>query len=79
MAHQLTPEELERQTAARLNALKRELGDGVTAAHVDAVGRRHFERLRRTATVTDFVPLFVYRFVREELVYADSDSLHDAA
>ena len=79
MAHQLTRQELERQTAARLNALKRELGDSVAAEQVETVGRRHFERLRRTATVTDFVPLFVYRFVREELVYADSDSLHDAA
>ncbi len=79
MAHRLTPDELERQTTARLDALRRELGDSVAAEQVDVIGRRHFERLRRTATVTDFVPLFVYRFAREELVYAGSDRLHDAA
>jgi hypothetical protein len=79
MTLELTPEELERHTAARLGALKRELGDSVASEQVDAVGRRHLERLRRTATVTDFVPLFVYRFAREELLYADGDRFHDAA
>ena len=78
MAHQLTPQELERQTAARLNALKRELGDSVAAEQVETVGRRHLQRLCRDAKVTDFVPLLVYRFAREELVYADSGRIHDA-
>jgi hypothetical protein len=75
----LTPEELERQTKGRLDALRSELGDRVAPEQVAVVGRRHFERLSRHATVTDFIPLLVYRFTREELLYRETLPLEDVA
>jgi hypothetical protein len=75
----LTAEELERQTTGRLDALRHELGDSVAPERVAVVGRRHFERLTRHATVTDFIPLLVYRFTREELLYREAVPLEDAA
>ena len=80
MTTKLTPKELEHQTIGRLDALREELRTTVVPPeHVHAVGRRHFERLSRHATVTDFIPLLVYRFTREELLYGDPERLHDAA
>ena len=80
----LTVEELERQTARQLDALRRELREtgslGDTGSHeIDVVGRAHFDRLLREATITDFIPLLVYRLTKEEFVYTTRDELHDAA
>jgi hypothetical protein len=79
MTTKLPPKELERQTVGRLDVLREELSTTVPPEHVNAVGRRHFERLSRHATVTDFIPLLVYRFTREELLYGEPEQLHDAA
>jgi len=61
---------LETQTAHLLDALRRELGPGGEADRVTALGRHHYERLLAHATITDYVPLLVYRSTREELLAA---------
>jgi hypothetical protein len=43
------------------------------------VGRRHLERLSRHATITDFIPLLVWRCTREELLGRRRGELRDAA
>lgn len=75
----MTTDELARQTARQLEALRTELAGTPSAEQVTAVGNVHFERLRQEATVQDFIPLLVYRFTKEELVYSTRDRLHDAA
>jgi hypothetical protein len=45
---------------------------------VTAIGQAEFERLHATATITDFIPLLVYRYAREELVRIDGEELHRA-
>jgi hypothetical protein len=59
--------ELERQVESRLEALRQELRDPAVAERVAAVGRQVFERLRRDATVNDFIPLLVQRYTSQEL------------
>jgi hypothetical protein len=75
----MTPDDLERQTARGLDALRYELGDRVTAEEVAAVGRRQFERLIRDATITDFIPLLVYRCAKDELLRRVPAELDHAA
>jgi hypothetical protein len=75
----MTPQELERQLDRVLDALVRDLGDSVAADDVTTIGRVHCERLRRDATVNDFIPLLVYRLAREELVQSRRHELVDAA
>jgi hypothetical protein len=79
MARKMTQQELERQTTARLEWLQTELRGSVEPARVTTVGRRHFDRLSRGATVTDFIPLLVYRLTREELLREEPRRLNDAA
>jgi hypothetical protein len=75
----MTPQELEEQTARRLDALRRELAGRVEAERVAEVGRGHFERLSLHASIPDFIPLLVYRYAKEELLYSTEDQLHHAA
>jgi hypothetical protein len=63
----------------RLDALRNEFAGHVDADSITAVGLRHFEHLRRDATINDFIPQLVHRFAREELLNAKSDELHSAA
>jgi len=65
------PSDLEHQIAHRLDALQRELGAAVPHDHLLAVGSYHTQRLLAHATITDFIPLLVYRFTKEELLSAD--------
>jgi hypothetical protein len=75
----MTPEELERQTARQLDNLRQELEEIVTADTVVRVGREHYAELCRQATITDFIPLLVYRFTKDELTVGARDELHHAA
>jgi predicted Co/Zn/Cd cation transporter (cation efflux family) len=75
----MTPEELERQTKHQLDNLCAELAGTSSADHVARIGRRHYVALRREATIVDFIPLFVYRFTKDELMHSRRDELHDAA
>jgi hypothetical protein len=75
----VTQEELERQLERLLHDLARDVGDGVAAERIGAVAVGHYERLRREATINDFIPLLVYRFAKEDLVSSSRDELHDAA
>jgi hypothetical protein len=66
-----TPHELEQQIAHHLDALHRELGPDIPRERVLTVGRHHIHRLLAHATITDFIPLLVYRSTKEELMHAD--------
>jgi len=75
----MTPQELEEQTAKGLDNLRRELVGSVPGERVAEVGHAHFERISSNASIPDFVPLLVYRYAREELLYGAPDQLHQAA
>ena len=60
---------LEAQTAALPEALRRELQPEGDADPVTALGRHHFERLLTHATITDYIPLLVYRSTKEDLLH----------
>jgi hypothetical protein len=62
-----------------LDHLRRELAGTVPADRVAEVGLAHFERLSLNASIPDFIPLLVYRFAKEELLYATPDELQRAA
>ena len=70
---------LEAHTAALLDALRRELGPDGSADRIKAVGRHHYERLLADATITDYIPLLVYRFTREDLLGAKPEQMQAAA
>jgi hypothetical protein len=62
------PRELEHQIERRLDSLHRELAPRVTREDVATLGRYHADRLLAHATVTDYVPLLVYRATRDDLL-----------
>jgi hypothetical protein len=70
---------LNRQVELGLESLRREFADQLPGSLVTTVGRAEFEQLRANATITDFIPLLVYRYTREELVRIDGEELHRAA
>ncbi len=72
-------QELERQMDKLLQDLLREVGDAFPPEQVRAVGYDHYERLRREATINDFIPLLVYRYAKADLVHGWREDLHEAA
>ena len=64
--------QLEKQIAGRLDALRRELGPDVPADLVAALGRYHADRLLAEATITDFIPQLVYRATKDDLLRRDT-------
>ena len=74
----MTSKELETQMGTVLDALRREFA-AVPAERVAAVGRYHFERLRRDASVPDFVPLLAHRLAKEDLLSGTTHRLGEAA
>jgi hypothetical protein len=64
----LHPHELKQQIQRRLDSLHRELAPHVTREDVATLGRYHTARLLAHATVTDYVPLLVYRATKEDLL-----------
>jgi hypothetical protein len=75
----MTPQQLDAQMEKVFGQLARELSDVAPADEVTSVGLGHYERLRDGAAITDFIPLLVYRYTREELVTTSRDDLHRAA
>jgi hypothetical protein len=71
--------ELERQTAHQLTKLRRELADRIVSEQITAVGQAQYDALREHATVTDFIPLLVYRFTKNELLADTEGQLHNVA
>jgi hypothetical protein len=71
--------ELERQTVRRLDALSEELHGRVDFGTVACVGQFHFDRLVRHATVTDYIPLLVYRCTKEDVLNGVRPRLESAA
>jgi hypothetical protein len=72
MPARLGQAELEKQISSRLNALRRELAPNIPTERLTTLGRFHTERLLATATITDFVPLLVYRATKEDLLHGVS-------
>jgi hypothetical protein len=64
----LHPHELEQQIERLLDGLQRELAPHVSREDVATLGRYHADRLLAHATVTDYVPLLVYRSTRDDLL-----------
>jgi hypothetical protein len=81
MPARLSQDDLDRQISSRLAALHRELASTVPIERVTSLGRFHTERLLSTATITDFVPLLVYRATKEDVLHGENrgDALPTAA
>jgi hypothetical protein len=72
-------QEVERLTAQQLDKLHRELADTVTPDDIARVGKEHYDTLCQRAAVTDFIPLLVYRFTKDDLARHRNDQLDHAA
>ncbi len=70
---------LNRHVEQQLENLRREFADQVPASRVSAIGRAHFDHLCADARITDFIPVLVYRYSREDLVRAGREELESAA
>ena len=66
----MTRPELEHRTERVLAALHSELDSTCAPELIDDVSRRHFEALWARARIPDYVPLFVYRYTREDVTSA---------
>jgi hypothetical protein len=73
-----TAQDVERQTRKLLDRLRRELADTCNSDQVGRVGRSYYEHLSREATVTEFIPVLVYRYTKDELAGCEPDELHEA-
>jgi hypothetical protein len=72
-------QELEELTEQELDTLRRELGPGVDAERLTALGHEQFARLVEHATVLDFIPLLVYRFTKAALREEQANPMREAA
>jgi hypothetical protein len=63
-------QDLEAQTNRLLDTLHRELQPPTTADQITALGQHHFQRLLANATITEFIPLLVYRATKQDLFNA---------
>src|SRR5262249_36534215 len=70
----MNPQETERQTTKLLLTLRRELEQRITNEEIMTVGRAHYAKLSRQATITDYIPLLVYRQTKEQLTLAEGRS-----
>ena len=73
-----TEETLARQVDKQLESLRREFEE-LPPGRVTELGEAKFERLRANARITEFIPVLVYRYTREELRSIKRDELHSAA
>jgi len=65
--------ELKAHLERGLESLRREFAGKVPTEEVTQIGNEHFEELLEHATITDFIPLLVYRHTREELLEVRSE------
>ena len=70
---------LNRQVEQSLERLQREFADDLPASRVTAVGQALFDELRRDARISDFIPILVYRYARDELIRCRRAELNRAA
>jgi hypothetical protein len=63
----MSQNDLRHHTSMLLGTLHNQFGGRFDPKFVDAVGRSHFERLYRDATVLDYIPVLVYRSTRDDL------------
>jgi hypothetical protein len=69
---------LSRQIEQQLESLRREFAE-IPSNQVTALGEAQFDRLRAGARITDFIPVLVHRYAREELLCIRRDELRSAA
>jgi hypothetical protein len=69
---------LRRQMDRELDTLRHEFAD-LSADRVTALGEAQFDRLRAGARITEFIPVLVHRYAREELIRIRNDELRSAA
>ena len=74
----MTAEELNTRTKQVLDQLRRELAGTIPDARIAELGWANFHRLRKDATIVDFIPLLVQRQTRHELL-AIAEQLRTAA
>jgi hypothetical protein len=77
-------QQLEHHITACLDALHREFNDRVSPSLITSTARKHYQRLDREATINDYLPVFIHRYTREELLHPTSttqeaNGLHLAA
>src|SRR5262249_28547619 len=72
-------DELNTHIAKELDSLNSEFGQMVPPAVINKLCEDQCERLRREATIYDFIPLLVYRHTREQLLAGTRDELHRSA
>jgi hypothetical protein len=70
---------LDRQIDQVLDGLRREFADELPATQVTAVGEAYFDALQRDARITDFIPVLVQRYARDELLRCRREELNRAA
>ncbi len=75
----MTKVELETSLDRGLLLLRREFEGVVETERLVETGHDRFESLYRQATITEFIPLLVYRQIRDELRDCGHDGLHAAA
>ena len=69
---------LRRQMDKELETLRNEFVE-LSADQVTALGEAQFHRLRAGARITEFIPVLVHRYAREELLRIRDDELSSAA
>jgi hypothetical protein len=68
----MNSEELERQTTRLLQTLRQELDQRITDEQIITTGQAHYRQLSNQATITDYIPLLVYRQTKEQLTRPQS-------
>jgi hypothetical protein len=72
-----TEEHLRRQMDQELQSLQSEFAD-LPSNQVTEVGEALFDRLRARARITDYIPVLVHRYAREDLLDAREARLRSA-
>jgi hypothetical protein len=67
MTARTTRQELETQTQRLLESLHHEVEPGISSDRIIALGQHHFQRLLAHATISDYIPLLVYRATKQDL------------
>ncbi len=75
----MTKIELEKHLERGMGLLRREFAGVVATDRIVETSHDRFESLYRQATITEFIPLLVYREIRDEIRECGADELHQAA
>ena len=73
-----TEETLRRKMSQGFESLRNEFAD-ISPERVTAFGEAEFDRLRSDARITEFIPVLVHRYAREDLLRLREQKLRPAA